>query len=65
MESYTHVLMTQLFKSLLLVAPAAILVACGPPPEPASKVHSAMGVLVGEVTTSKALFRCASLGQIS
>ena len=62
MESYTHVLMTQLFKSLLLVAPAAILVACGPPPESASEVHSAMGVLVGEVTTSKALVQVRLTG---
>ena len=47
--------MTPLFKSLLLAAPAALLVACGHPPESATKVHSAMGVLVGEVTVDKAL----------
>jgi len=53
--AHNHCFMTWFFKSLWLVAAAAILVACGPPPESASDVHSAMGVLAGEVTADEAL----------
>ncbi len=62
MKSYTHVLMTRLFKSLLLAAPAVLLVGCGHAPESASKVHSAMGALVGEVTADKALVQVRLTG---
>ena len=59
---YNYVLMTQLFRSLLLAAPAVLLVGCGHAPEPASEVHSAMGVLVGEVTTDQALVQVRLTG---
>ena len=59
---YNYVLMTQLFSSLLLAAPAVLLVGCGHAPEPASEVHSAMGILVGEVTTGTALVQVRLTG---